>query len=95
MPIMAQGKNPFVLANGTSYASSLIGGFTPTSRMTCADCHGSDNPSDPVGPHGSTNPFILRGTWDSTTGQAGTQNHLCFMCHDWNVYGATGNAGGQ
>lgn len=93
MPIMAQGKNPFVLANGTSYASSLIGGFTPTSRMTCADCHGSDNPSDPVGPHGSTNPFILRGTWDRTTGQAGTQNHLCFMCHDWNVYGATGNAG--
>ncbi|HLB13099.1 MAG TPA: cytochrome c3 family protein, partial [Dehalococcoidia bacterium] len=38
------------------------------------------------GPHGSTNPFILRGAWNRQTGRPGTQNDLCFTCHDYNVY---------
>ncbi|MBI4312869.1 MAG: hypothetical protein HY681_13985 [Chloroflexi bacterium] len=87
MPVMAVGKNPFQLWNGTSYASSLIGGFTPTSRMVCNDCHASETPTDPAGPHGSTNSFILKGQWDRTTGRSGTQNHLCFKCHAWSTYG--------
>ncbi len=87
MPVMAVGKNPFTLASGGSYASSLIGGFTPTSRMVCSDCHASETPTDPAGPHGSTNSFILKGQWDRTTGQTGTQNHLCFKCHAWSTYG--------
>ncbi len=102
MPVMAQGKNPFRLSDGTSYASSLIGGFTPTSRMVCSDCHGSDNDTDPRGPHGSNNPFILRGPWDRTTGRMpgqtvgggpDTSNHLCFKCHDVNVYANPSNTG--
>ncbi|GEM_PF-2748111 len=87
MPVMAVGKNPFQLWNGTSYASSLIGGFTPTSRMVCNDCHASETPTDPAGPHGSTNSFILKGQWDRTTGQNGTSGHLCFKCHAWSTYG--------
>ncbi|TAK77242.1 MAG: hypothetical protein EPO16_05870, partial [Dehalococcoidia bacterium] len=90
-PVEDVGKNPFLKSNGSSYASSLIGGFTPTGRMVCSDCHRSETtpgvtPTDPAGPHGSTNPFILRGQWDRTTGQAGTSNHLCFNCHAWTTY---------
>lgn len=93
-PVEGPGKNPFVLSNGTSYASSLLGGFTPTSRMTCSDCHASETATDPAGPHGSTKPFILRGDWNRTTGQMpnqrvpgpDTSDHLCFTCHDINVY---------
>ena len=92
-PVVAVGKNPFELWNGTSYASSLIGGFTPTGRMVCVDCHKSETAGDPAGAHGSTNPFILRGAWSRTTGQTGTSGHLCFSCHNWSVYGP-GSGGG-
>lgn len=102
MPVVAQGKNPFQLSDGTSYASSLIGGFTPTSRMVCTDCHMSETPGDPAGPHGSTNPYILSGAWDRTTGRMpgqkvgggpDTSDHLCFTCHDVNVYANPANGG--
>ena len=90
-PVEDVGRNPFTLASGGSYASSLINGFTPSSRMVCSDCHGSNNASlDPAGPHGSTNPFILTGAWDRTTGRAGTENHLCFTCHAFSTYGEGG-----
>lgn len=87
-PVEDVGKNPFVRADGTSYASSLVGGFSPSGRMVCSDCHASPTPTDPAGPHGSTNPFILRGQWDRTTGTPGTQSHVCFVCHSFATYGA-------
>jgi hypothetical protein len=66
-----------------------------TQTMYCTDCHGSNVTSatsvipdstdattgagKPWGPHGSTNPFILKGSWnkDSSTGTA----PLCLKCH--------------
>ncbi len=96
-PVAAPGKNPFVQANGTSYAGSLLNGLTPNSTLSCTDCHGSNSDTSPKGPHGSTYKFILRGAWDRTIGgnvdKNGTQypnnaNGVCFKCHDVNVYGA-------
>nr|MDP2191902.1 cytochrome c3 family protein [Rhodoferax sp.] len=72
-----------------------------TQTMYCSDCHGSstgnttaiptggDN-GNPWGPHGSTNNFILKGTWSATTGASDRSptaadiaaNGLCFKCHD-------------
>jgi hypothetical protein len=67
-----------------------------TQTMYCTDCHGSNVTSatsvipngtvpatgagNPWGPHGSANPFILKGTWnaDSSTGSA----PLCLKCHN-------------
>jgi predicted CXXCH cytochrome family protein len=67
-----------------------------TSRMYCSDCH-LDNDANTgwtvpavSGTHGSTNPFILRGAWDNTTGK-NKQSHLCFRCHDYNGF-SQGNA---
>ncbi|MDX1697530.1 MAG: cytochrome c3 family protein [Thiohalobacterales bacterium] len=69
--------------------------------MYCSDCHGSNTlptsvePSgnNPWGPHGSTNDFILKGTWDDQTGgqtrevpPTDPDNGLCFKCHDYQTY---------
>ena len=67
--------------------------------MYCSDCHGSntavgtvDPEGSPWGPHGSDNPFLLKGTWDNETGTTGTQDSgICFKCHDWNEYANRNN----
>lgn len=67
--------------------------------MYCTDCHGSNTTSatsvvpdggDGVGgnvwgPHGSSNNFILKGSWD-TTGAVPAGNALCFKCHNRDGY---------
>jgi hypothetical protein len=78
-----------------------------TQTMYCSDCHGSSTAPDtvvpdtgrPGGPHGSTNPFILKGEWSAGTGttarEAGfTANALCFKCHNPNNYADRNGVGG-
>lgn len=56
--------------------------------MYCTDCHGSDTAagtitpsgSNPWGPHGSNNNFLLKGQWNTSSG-SGQANTLCFKCH--------------
>lgn len=56
--------------------------------MYCTDCHGSGTAgttvipttTNPWGPHGSANNFLLKGPWTTTTG-SGNTNDLCFRCH--------------
>ena len=71
--------------------------FIGAQTMYCSDCHGSATPSGSIvpiggedgqswGPHGSNLNFILKGQWNSQTGGGGTQDHLCFKCHDYTVY---------
>jgi len=71
-----------------------------TQTMYCTDCHGSTVTSDttvipnggengsPWGPHGSSDNFILKGTWNTSSG-SGQASAICFKCHDQNIY--TGN----
>ena len=68
--------------------------------MYCSDCHGSQTATgtaepavgDPWGPHGSSNEFILKGSWDSTTGN--NNSGLCFRCHNHTNYATEQNEGG-
>ncbi|MBI2842968.1 MAG: hypothetical protein HYX78_06165 [Armatimonadetes bacterium] len=48
--------------------------------MYCSDCHSSETESDPLGPHGSTNPFML------IAPTSATDNSLCLKCHKASVY---------
>jgi hypothetical protein len=67
--------------------------------MYCSDCHGTNTatgtavPSgtNPWGPHGSTNDFILKGTWDQNTGN--NNSGLCFRCHNHTNYATDVNEG--
>jgi predicted CXXCH cytochrome family protein len=91
-PVVAAGKNDFKMTvSGTEYdySSSLIGGVTPNSTMGCADCHSDSTPEVAAikGPHGTDVWPILWGPYDQTTGSSGTENHLCYKCHDPAVYG--------
>jgi hypothetical protein len=78
-------------------ATSLVSAVG-NQTMYCSDCHGSDtNPAEGVvpvggeqgnswGPHGSSENFILKGTWNTDTPNAIGSNTLCFLCHDENQY---------
>ena len=67
--------------------------------MYCSDCHGrntnngtSEPPGGtPWGPHGSENNFILKGSWDETTGN--DNSGICFRCHSRSNYATDANDG--
>lgn len=87
----------FTVGDGTNDVSYYYGKFIGTSAtasMKCTNCHGSSEDSG-GGPHGSDNTFILRGTWDNSTGKGdtGDQSALCFNCHEYRFY--SGNNGGD
>lgn len=74
-----------------SYTSpSAVNGFVETMEapwdngqhdlMTCSDCHGSDAPTDPKGPHGSNQPSILIGS------PVATGTEFCLKCHKASTY---------
>ncbi len=82
-------------ASKTTYPpnTSFVGPWTKTSALNCSDCHTSNVKTGPQGPHGSAYGHILAAQFDTSTGNAGTQGHLCFKCHSFNVYGEGGTAG--
>jgi len=65
--------------------------------MYCSDCHGATTPnntvepagSDPWGPHGSNEEFLLKGPWDATTGI--NNSGFCFRCHNRTNYATDQN----
>jgi predicted CXXCH cytochrome family protein len=61
-----------------SVVSSLSG-----REINCTDCHGNSSPRGPRGPHGSTEPFVLRAPYTTLDGspESPTTYALCYMCH--------------
>ncbi len=100
------GRTGTVRGNGTNIAARWLPPFNNavgTQTIYCTDCHGSSTGAgtiqpaggengSPWGPHGSTNDFILKGTWNNATGSGQQAAGLCFKCHDYNAYAG---AGGQ
>ncbi|HEY5643625.1 MAG TPA: hypothetical protein VIS31_12205 [Woeseiaceae bacterium] len=70
-----------------------------TQTMYCSDCHGRNTANGtvvppgngPWGPHGSENDFLLKGTWDQTTGT--NADGICFRCHNHTNYATDANEG--
>lgn len=82
--IVQAGDNPF--CNSTTMHEPW-----GTNKIAwCSDCHRSDVPSDPNGPHGSNQDHLLVATITSNS-SAGTP--LCFTCHRETVYWSDRNAG--
>lgn len=101
-PVMAPTGRTAALRNVTATNawrtpwSNAVG----TQTMYCTDCHGSNVASGtsvipdtgkPWGPHGSTNDFILKGTWDKES-RSSTASLLCLKCH--NPTSSSGFSGG-
>jgi len=51
------------VATGWGLTNTFVDGWSTTSRVTCSDCHNNDSwsASESSGPHGSSNPWLLRG----------------------------------
>jgi predicted CXXCH cytochrome family protein len=61
-----------------SVITSLVG-----REINCTDCHGNADSRGPRGPHGSTEPFILRAPYTTLDGssESRTTYALCYTCH--------------
>jgi hypothetical protein len=86
-------------ASTDMFMSPWDGANIGSQTMYCSDCHGSDTGlggtaapigSNPWGPHGSTNDFILKGSWNSSTGI--DASGICFKCHSYVNYATSVNA---
>jgi len=88
--------NGLGLTNTFTYLDFPSGGtrtgffnVTHESTMTCTDCHGPNSASDPQGPHGSSNKWILR----NNERAVGSVQNFCYNCHRRDVYGDEGYVG--
>lgn len=81
-PVEGEGRRAVVVSLREPYASrkerpgdiSIIG---------CSDCHGSDNPLGPKGPHGSIYPGLLKLNYDMADERPESEGAyaLCYKCH--------------
>jgi len=78
-PIQAEGKNHNIAT------AAFVNGFGSDSRVTCTDCHGSDDPRE-RGLHGSRNEHLLKRSYASAGFSFQGSEDLCFACHAFNVY---------
>ena len=81
-PVEGEGKNSAVISLIKPYTEKKISS-DDVSTITCTDCHRSDNPDSPPGPHGSANQYILVEHYsarDKET-ESGHAYALCYRCH--------------
>ena len=81
-------------------ASNLVAPWnstTTTTRMYCSDCHGNNETTSatvPQGPHGSSNPYLLRfpnATWSTTAPTLSQATGFCYNCHSSSTIRNTNN----
>jgi predicted CXXCH cytochrome family protein len=83
-PVEEKGKNQ---STNPNYLATFVSPITPSSTIYCSDCHGSETPSEPAGPHGSANKSLKAGsTYDAAT----DTGIVCYKCHRYDVYGLPG-----
>jgi hypothetical protein len=103
-PVMDVTGRTTALRNGASASAWLPpwDANVGTQTMHCTDCHGSATASgtitpsgtNPWGPHGSTNNFLLKAPYKTTSGSDDTAGTLCFRCHNSGAgYGGSSNSG--
>lgn len=70
----------------TNSPSLIAPAYNENSIIYCTDCHASDGPSSPAGPHGSMYPGLLRYRYDRDdyTIESALSYELCYSCHDRN-----------
>lgn len=84
-PVMDEGKNTYVISLKDPYVAKKEKP-ADVSRITCGDCHGSDDPNGPRGPHGSNYPGLLKLNYqtEDARSESAFAYELCYKCHDRN-----------
>ncbi|BAL22730.1 cytochrome c3 family protein [Azoarcus sp. KH32C] len=100
-PVMLNTGRTTALRNGASANAWLApwNANVGNNTMHCTDCHGNatavgtitPSGTNPWGPHGSTNDFLLKAPFKTTSGSDNTTGTLCFRCHSTTAgYGQDG-----
>ena len=81
-PVEAEGRNSAVLSLLKPYKEKKVNPGE-VSIIGCSDCHGSDNPSAPSGPHGSNYEYILVDNYSikDNLPESPFNYALCYRCH--------------
>lgn len=82
-PVEGEGANAYVISLKTPYrARKEQPGDVST--ISCSDCHGSDDPNGPRGPHGSIYRGLLVDNYEMGTGLRESRRAyaLCYRCHE-------------
>lgn len=82
-PVEGEGKNPAVISLLKPYKERKVAS-DEISVITCGDCHGSDDPSSPAGPHSSNYQHILRENFSTRDNESESMfaYALCYKCHN-------------
>lgn len=82
-PVEGEGKNTYVISLKEPYAARKEKP-TDVSVITCSDCHGSDDPDGPAGPHGSNFSGLLTENYqmEDSLPESEYAYALCYKCHD-------------
>ena len=81
-PVEGEGKNSSVISLIRPYREKKTAA-NDISVIRCADCHGSDDPNAPAGPHGSKYEGLLVDNFQTSDGIAESSQAyaLCYRCH--------------
>ncbi len=82
-PVEGEGKNTFVISLRDPYVAQKQKP-NDVSQISCRDCHGSDDPYGPKGPHGSNYQGLLVLNYQMGDERSESQLNyaLCYKCHD-------------
>lgn len=66
---------------------SLLAPWAPGDTLLCSDCHGPEAGDERAGPHGSRNPWILKGRYVVLDGGEESRGsyEACYTCHSRDV----------
>jgi len=82
-PVEGEGANAYVISLREPYAARKERPGD-VSTITCSDCHGSDDPNGPRGPHGSNYRGMVKYNYEMEDGRPESYYAyaLCYGCHD-------------
>ncbi len=82
-PVEGEGRNQYVISLKSPYAATAERPGD-VAILACSDCHGSDNPAAPGGPHGSNYRGLLRLHYEQEDGRPESEfaYALCYSCHE-------------
>lgn len=84
-PVEGEGRNQAVVSLLKPYKEKRVS-HSDVSTIECTDCHASDDPSAPGGPHGSKYQHILKSNYSERDLEPESifAYSLCYSCHDRN-----------
>jgi hypothetical protein len=84
-PVEGEGKNLAVVSLIKPYKEKKTTA-NDVSILKCGDCHGSDDPNAPSGPHSSNYQYILRENYSTKDNETESTfaYSLCYKCHNRN-----------